>query len=106
MVETDHPHAGRLRQMRNAARFEGTPADLRRGAPALGEHSAEILAEAGYSADEITGLKADGIIGIGLERRPHPLVIPKCLELTRNRLNTTVREFVEVRVHGFRLSRE
>ena len=27
VVETDHPHAGRLRQMRNAARFEGTPAD-------------------------------------------------------------------------------
>jgi crotonobetainyl-CoA:carnitine CoA-transferase CaiB-like acyl-CoA transferase len=63
VVEIDHPKAGRLRQMRNAARFEGTPADLRRGAPALGEHSAEILAEAGYSADEITGLKADGIIG-------------------------------------------
>jgi len=63
VVEFDHPKAGRLRQMRNAARFEGTPASLRRGAPALGEHSEEILAEAGYSADEIAGLKADGIIG-------------------------------------------
>ena len=62
MVETDHPRAGRLRQMRNAARFERTPADLRRGAPALGEHSAEILAEAGYSAEEIAGLRADGVI--------------------------------------------
>ena len=63
IVETDHPHAGRLRQMRNAARFEGTPASIRRGAPALGEQSAEILAEIGYSADEIAGLKADGIVG-------------------------------------------
>jgi crotonobetainyl-CoA:carnitine CoA-transferase CaiB-like acyl-CoA transferase len=62
VVEFDHPKAGRLRQMRNAARFEGTPAEIRRGAPALGEHSAEILAEAGYSPEEIAGLKADGII--------------------------------------------
>ena len=62
VIEAEHPQAGRLRQMRNAARFEGTPADINRPAPALGEHSAEILAEAGYTAEEIAALKADGII--------------------------------------------
>jgi crotonobetainyl-CoA:carnitine CoA-transferase CaiB-like acyl-CoA transferase len=65
VVEFDHPKAGRLRQMRNAARFEGTPAEIRRAAPALGEHSAEILAEAGYSPEEIAGLRADGVINKG-----------------------------------------
>jgi crotonobetainyl-CoA:carnitine CoA-transferase CaiB-like acyl-CoA transferase len=45
VIETEHPRAGRLRQARPAARFSLTPASVRRGAPALGEHTEEILAE-------------------------------------------------------------
>jgi crotonobetainyl-CoA:carnitine CoA-transferase CaiB-like acyl-CoA transferase len=62
VIEFDHPQAGRLRQMRNAARFAATPASIRRGAPALGEHTEEILAEAGFTPAEIAGLRADGVI--------------------------------------------
>ena len=48
VIETDHPQAGRLRQARPAARFSATPATIRHGGPALGEHTDEILAEIGY----------------------------------------------------------
>jgi crotonobetainyl-CoA:carnitine CoA-transferase CaiB-like acyl-CoA transferase len=51
VVETEHPQAGRLRQARPAARFSATQAKLRRGGPALGEHTEEILAEIGYEEE-------------------------------------------------------
>jgi crotonobetainyl-CoA:carnitine CoA-transferase CaiB-like acyl-CoA transferase len=63
LVETDHPHAGRLRQARPAARFSETPAGVRFGGPRLGEHGEEILAEAGYAAAEIDALRTAGVLG-------------------------------------------
>ncbi len=59
-VEVDHPEAGRLRQARPAARFSETPTGVKRGGPALGEHTREVLAELGYSDDDITRLIAAG----------------------------------------------
>ncbi|HEV2335596.1 MAG TPA: CoA transferase [Stellaceae bacterium] len=61
--EVEHPQAGRLRQARNAARFSGTPTSIRRSAPALGEHTDEILGEAGYSTTDIADLRARGALG-------------------------------------------
>jgi crotonobetainyl-CoA:carnitine CoA-transferase CaiB-like acyl-CoA transferase len=44
--------------------FDHERATHRSAPPAVGEHTAEILEEAGYSADEIAALAADGVIRI------------------------------------------
>jgi len=56
IIEYDHPAAGRLRQARTPAVFEGTPAGDVAPAPALGEHTRSVLGaaqpEGGGAADE------------------------------------------------------
>ena len=61
VVETEHAHAGLLRQARNAARFEATVPEIRFGAPQLGEHTLEILAELGYGEAKREALVQGGV---------------------------------------------
>jgi len=68
LVETVHPSAGRLRQTRPPARFEGTPATIRHGAPKLGEHTDAVLAEAGFTGAEIARLRTAGALGPEADR--------------------------------------
>lgn len=61
-VPVAHPARGEIRILRNATRIEGHPHAIRRPAPAAGQHSAEILREAGFDEDAIAGLVRDGIV--------------------------------------------
>jgi crotonobetainyl-CoA:carnitine CoA-transferase CaiB-like acyl-CoA transferase len=62
IVELDHPHVGRMRQARPAARFDGTPAELRSPAPLLGEHTDAVLTELGVSSEQLAALRTAGAV--------------------------------------------
>ncbi|MGH7935350.1 MAG: CoA transferase, partial [Candidatus Binataceae bacterium] len=62
IVESVHPQLGPMRQPRPAARFSGTPADLRRPVPTLGEDTDAVLAEIGIRGDELARLREAAII--------------------------------------------
>jgi crotonobetainyl-CoA:carnitine CoA-transferase CaiB-like acyl-CoA transferase len=61
-VEYQHPTEGRVKTPGFPIRFSRTPSTVRRGAPLVGEHSREVLAESGYSAEAIKGLELAGVI--------------------------------------------
>ncbi len=63
IIETDiDASLGRTRYLGPAVRYEATPASFRRLPPRLGEQTEEILAEAGYDAEQIQALRADGAV--------------------------------------------
>jgi crotonobetainyl-CoA:carnitine CoA-transferase CaiB-like acyl-CoA transferase len=62
-VESRHPQLGRIRQPRPPIRFDATPAAIRRPAPALGQHTDEVLGELGLGAADLADLRGKGIVG-------------------------------------------
>jgi CoA:oxalate CoA-transferase len=62
IVEADHPVFGRQKMLRNPVLMDHDGPDVRYAAPLLGQHSAEILSEMGYTAAEIKVLADAGTI--------------------------------------------
>ena len=61
-VEAVHPSEGAIRMTAPPVAFSSTPQAIRRVAPRLGQHSAEILKEFGFSDREVDALMAAGTV--------------------------------------------
>ena len=62
VVELEHPLAGTLRTLACPIHLSDTPATYRLPPPLLGQHTSEVLAELGYSPEEIARWADDGAI--------------------------------------------
>ena len=62
VVGLTHPEAGATRALGCPVHFSTTPARVDRPAPVLGEHTREVLREAGYADGEIEGFVTAGVV--------------------------------------------
>jgi crotonobetainyl-CoA:carnitine CoA-transferase CaiB-like acyl-CoA transferase len=61
----EHPSEGSIRMAGIPSTWSATPLSIRRPAPRLGEHTREVLGEAGYAAEAVDALLARGIARAG-----------------------------------------
>jgi crotonobetainyl-CoA:carnitine CoA-transferase CaiB-like acyl-CoA transferase len=62
VLETEHPALGRLRTLGSPLKMSGTPPEPGRRAPLLGEHTTDVLLQAGYTEAEIAELRRMGAL--------------------------------------------
>ncbi len=63
LVHVDYPGMDKeVPLVRAPLRLSATPTDIRRRPPQLGEHREEVLAELGYTAEQVAELVAAGVV--------------------------------------------
>jgi alpha-methylacyl-CoA racemase len=60
VVSYEQPEMGEVKQLGFPIKLSRTPASIERPAPALGEHTTEVLTEVGYSSEEAQMLEESG----------------------------------------------
>jgi CoA:oxalate CoA-transferase len=65
IIDMDHPVRGRLKMLGVPIKMKKTPAGPRHPGPLLGQHTKEILTGLGYTASQIAGLEAEGVVKSG-----------------------------------------
>jgi CoA:oxalate CoA-transferase len=62
VLEIEHPPHGPVRMTGFPVKLSATPAQLRRPAPALGEHTDAVLRDLGYSPEHVARLRRDRVV--------------------------------------------
>jgi formyl-CoA transferase len=67
VVDIEHPTFGPMKALGSPIKMSATPPDVRRRAPLLGEHTREVLLEAGYSDGDVKTMIQAGAVGETLQ---------------------------------------
>ncbi len=62
VMQVPHSRVGPVKTLGHPVHYSATPTEITRGAPLLGEHTREVLAQLGYSAGEVDKFLAEGIV--------------------------------------------
>ncbi len=63
VIDVDHGDRGSVKMTGFPVKFDQNPCTIRRPAPSLGEHNEEVLAECGYTGEDIAALRREEVIG-------------------------------------------
>lgn len=62
VMQVPHSRVGPVKTLGHPVHYSATPTEITRGAPLLGEHTREVLAQLGYSPGEVDKFLAEGIV--------------------------------------------
>jgi crotonobetainyl-CoA:carnitine CoA-transferase CaiB-like acyl-CoA transferase len=62
VMEVDHPEVGGLKLVAPPIKLSETPGWVHLPPPTLGQHTAEVLSDLGFSREEISMFKTNGVV--------------------------------------------